>query len=149
MKRCAAKHGQDPIEEVVVGIKKAAKAESEYTQMLLTPPVDLVGPFTSSRLDPLFDAVVETGYKALKQLFLWNVEVKNPDVLVLGRYFENPKSTVEEVEFMDNELTRFAFERLGQALSFNKVGYCSLVFLCLVAKLWTTTSNPAHSHNRT
>eukprot|EP00037_Helgoeca_nana_P011935 m.107507 g.107507 ORF g.107507 m.107507 type:complete len:354 (+) comp21156_c0_seq1:391-1452(+) len=120
-RRCAEREGQAPIEEVAAGIKTAVKAGAEYTQMLLVPPIDLVGPLTSSRLDPLFDAVVQTGYKALRQLFLWNVVVRNADVLVLGRYLENPATTVDEVEFMHNELTRFAFERIGESLSFNKV----------------------------
>jgi len=120
-RRCKERHEQEPIKEVVDGIKAAAKAEAEYTQMLLVPPLDLVGPHTASRLDPLFDAVVETGYRAIKQLFLWNVQVHNADILVLGRYFENPKATIEEIEFMHNDVSKFAFERLGQALSFNKV----------------------------
>jgi hypothetical protein len=124
-RRCAEREGQAPIEEVAAGIKTAVKAGAEYTQMLLVPPIDLVGPLTSSRLDPLFDAVVQTGYKALRQLFLWNVVVRNADVLVLGRYLENPATTVDEVEFMHNELTRFAFERIGESLSFNKVRHAT------------------------
>eukprot|EP00038_Savillea_parva_P029137 m.69033 g.69033 ORF g.69033 m.69033 type:complete len:356 (+) comp8557_c0_seq2:3-1070(+) len=119
-KRCTERHEQEPIEEVAVELKKAIKAGSDYTQMLLVPPVDLCGPFESSRLDPLFDALVGTGYKALRQVFFWNVPVRNADILVLGRYFEGPKATVEELEFMDNNLTKFAFQRLGEALSFNK-----------------------------
>ena len=173
-----------------------------------------MGPFEASRLDPLLDAVLGTGYKALTQIFVWNIPLRNTDILVLARYvvcassvifgarefcvahtftshslfatsrvsqkdqclssanliarqsycsppfcsilifarasvfrhdfihaslltscadrvstshlkslaryLESPKATVSEVEFMHNELSPFAFGRIGEALSFNR-----------------------------
>jgi len=121
-RRCTERHGQEPIEYVTSELKKAAKAEVSWSQLLLTPEVgNLMGPFESSRLDPLLDAVLGTGYKALTQVFVWNIPLRNADVMVLARYLENEKSTVTELEFMHNELSPFAFGRVGEALSFNRV----------------------------
>lgn len=86
-RRCSERHNQEPIEYVTSELKKAAKAEASWSQLLLTPDVgSLVGPFEASRLDPLLDAVLGTGYKALTQIFVWNIPLRNTDILVLARY---------------------------------------------------------------
>jgi len=120
-KRLEKYHSQEPLPNVAAILKVAVKAAGEIPQLIFTS-ADLKGPHGSSRLLPLFEALKETGYPALREVFFWNTLIENNDVLVLANYLEKkqPDQNLTAVEFLDNAFTPFGCQRIGQALTFNK-----------------------------
>ena len=83
-------HGQEALPSVAAVLKVAVKAAGEIPQLIFTS-ADLKGPHGSSRLLPLFEALQETGYPALREVFFWNTLIENNDVLVLANYLERKR----------------------------------------------------------
>ena len=73
------------------------------------------------RLEPLFSALLETGYPFLKELYLWNMTLRNEDTAVLSHYFKTRR------DFTKFEMLacKFADDRsiatLAEGLGFNKL----------------------------
>jgi len=107
-KRLEKYHSQEPLPNVAAILKVAVKAAGEIPQLIFTS-ADLKGPHGSSRLLPLFEALKETGYPALREVFFWNTLIENNDVLVLANYLEKkqPDQNLTAVEFLDNAFTPF------------------------------------------
>lgn len=74
----------------------------------------------SLRLDPLFVALLETGYPFLKELYLWNLTLRNEDALCIARYVRQRRDFIKVellgCKFSDDK----GLPSLAEGLGFNK-----------------------------
>lgn len=69
------------------------------------------------KLVPIISAIRNVRYLLIKEIYVWDIDVKYEDVAALAHYFEQSVYSVNYLELLDCNIDSFSIERLSRSLN--------------------------------